>query len=48
MVILLANTFQSLYYEHLIESSSQHFYEAVRIAERIQQAIKMKKLGVLP
>jgi hypothetical protein len=43
MVMLFANTFQSSYYEHLMGNSSQHFYEAVRIAERIEQAIKMKK-----
>jgi hypothetical protein len=43
MVMLFANTFQFPYYEHLIGSSAQHFYEVVRIAERIEQAIKMKK-----
>jgi len=28
-------------------SSARHFYEAVRIGERIKQAIKMEKLEVL-
>jgi hypothetical protein len=36
MVMLFANTFQSPYYEHLIGSSTQHFHEVVRIAERIE------------
>jgi hypothetical protein len=36
MVMLFANTFHSSYYEHLIESSAQHFHEVVRIAERIE------------
>jgi hypothetical protein len=44
MVMLFATTFQSSYYEHLIGSSAQHFYEVVRIAERIEQAIKMEKI----
>jgi len=45
MVMLFANTFQSPYYEHLIGSSAQHFYEVVRIAERIEQAMKRGKIG---
>jgi hypothetical protein len=44
MVMLFANTFQSPYYEHLIGSSAQHFYEVVRIAERIEQAMKRGKI----
>jgi len=44
MVILFANTFQSPYYEHLIGSSAQHFHEVVRIAERIEQAMKRGKI----
>jgi len=44
MVMLFANTFQSPYYEHLIGSSTQHFYEVVRIAERIEQAMKRGKI----
>jgi L-asparaginase/Glu-tRNA(Gln) amidotransferase subunit D len=40
MVILFANTFQSPYYEYLIGSSAQHFHEVVRIAKRIEQAMK--------
>jgi hypothetical protein len=43
--MLFANTFQSPYYEHLIGSSAQHFYEVVRIAERIEQAMKRGKIG---
>jgi len=43
MVMLFATTFQSPYYGHLIRSSAQHFHEVVRIAERIEQAIKMGK-----
>jgi hypothetical protein len=49
MVILFANTFQSIYYEHLMGSSAQYFYKVIRIAKRIAQAIKMKKkMEVLP
>ena len=44
MVMLFANTFQSPYYEHLIGSSPQHFHEDVRIAERIEQAMKRGKI----
>jgi hypothetical protein len=44
MVMLFANTFQSSYYEHLIGSSAQHFHEVVRIAERIEQAMKRGKI----
>jgi hypothetical protein len=44
MVMLFANTFQSPYYTHLIGSSAQHFHEVVRIAERIEQAIKRGKI----
>ena len=44
MVMFFANTFQSPYYEHLMGNASQYFYEAVRIIERIEQPIKMKKI----
>ena len=44
MVMLFANTFQSPYYKHLIESLAQHFHEVVRIAERIEQAMKRGKI----
>jgi hypothetical protein len=44
MVMLFANTFQSPYYEHLIGSSTQHFHEVVRIAERIEQVMKRGKI----
>jgi hypothetical protein len=44
MVMLFANTFQSPYYEHLIRSSAQHFHKVVRIAERIEQAMKREKI----
>jgi hypothetical protein len=45
MIMLFANTFQSFYYEHLMGSSAQNFYEAMRIAERTMQAIKMRNIG---
>jgi ElaB/YqjD/DUF883 family membrane-anchored ribosome-binding protein len=44
MVMLFAKTFQSPYYEHLIGSLAQHFHEVVRIAERIEQAMKRGKI----
>jgi hypothetical protein len=40
MVTLFANTFKAPYYEHLMGSSSQHFYDAVHVAKRIEQGIK--------
>jgi hypothetical protein len=48
MVMLFTSTFQSPYYEHLMGNLAWHFYEVVRIAEKIEQVIKMKKLKVLP
>jgi len=45
MVTLFANTFKAPYYEHLMGSSSQHFYDAVRIAERIEQGIKAGRIA---
>jgi len=44
MVMLFANSFHSSYYEHLIESSTQYFYEVMRIAERIEEAMKRGKI----
>jgi hypothetical protein len=44
MVTLFANTFKAPYYEHLMGSSSQHFYNAVRIAKRIEQGIKVGRI----
>jgi len=45
MVTLFANTFKAPYYKHLMGSSSQHFYDAVRIAERIEQGIKAGRIA---
>ena len=45
MVTLFVNTFKAPYYEHLIGSSSQHFYDAVCIAERIEQGIKVGRIA---
>jgi len=44
MVTLFANTFKAPYYEHLMGSSAQHFYDVVRIAERIEQGIKAGRI----
>jgi hypothetical protein len=44
MVTLFANTFKAHYYEHLLGSSSQHFYDTVRVAERIEQGIKVRRI----
>jgi hypothetical protein len=41
IVTLFANTFKSLYYEHLIGSSAQYFYDDVIITKRIKQGIKV-------
>jgi hypothetical protein len=45
MVTLFANTFRAPYYEHLIGSSAQHFYDVVRIAERIEQGIQSGRIA---
>ncbi|XP_011015726.1 PREDICTED: uncharacterized protein LOC105119299, partial [Populus euphratica] len=45
MVTLFANTFKAPYYEHLMGSSSQHFYDVVRIAKRIEQGIKAGRIA---
>jgi hypothetical protein len=44
IVMLFANTIKSLYYRHLMGNSAQQFYDNVRIAEKIEQAIKMGKI----
>jgi len=45
MVTLFANTFRAPYYEHLMGSSAQHFYDAVQIAERIEQGIRSGRIA---
>jgi len=47
MVTLLANTFKSQYYEHLMGNSVQHFNDAVIIAKRIEQEIKTSRISKL-
>ena len=42
---LFANTFRTPYYEHLMGNSSQHFYDVVRVAERIEQGIKTGRIA---
>ena len=44
MVMLFGNTFNSSYYKHLMGSSTQHFYDVVRIAKRIEQGIKSRRI----
>jgi len=44
MATLFVNTFKTPYYEHLMGSSSQHFYDVVRIAERTEQGIKVGRI----
>jgi hypothetical protein len=44
IVTLFANTFKAPYYEHLMGNSSQYFYDAVRITERIEQGIKVGRI----
>jgi hypothetical protein len=36
MVTLFTNILKFLYYEHMMGSSTQHFYDVVVIAERIE------------
>ena len=45
MVTMFSNTFKSPYFEHLVGSSAQHFYDAVTIAERIEQAISTGRMS---
>lgn len=45
MVTLFANPFKAPYYEHLIGSSSQHFYDVVCITERTEQGIKVGRIA---
>ena len=45
MVTLFANTFRASYYKHLMGSSTQHFYDVVRIAERIEQGIRSGRIA---
>jgi hypothetical protein len=45
MVTLFANTFKAPYYEHLMGNSSQHFYDTVRVAKRIEQGIKVARIS---
>jgi len=44
MVTLFTNTFKSPYYEYLIGSSAQHFYDVVVIAERIKYGIRADRI----
>jgi hypothetical protein len=45
MVTQFTNTFRAPYYEHLMGSLSQHFYDVVRIAERIEQGIQSGRIA---
>ena len=45
MMTLFANAFRAPYYEHLMGSSTQHFYDVVRIAERIEQGIRSGRIA---
>ena len=45
MMMLFANTFKSVYYKHLIGNLAQQFFDTIRITERIEQSIKMGKIG---
>ncbi|XP_011016207.1 PREDICTED: uncharacterized protein LOC105119733, partial [Populus euphratica] len=44
MVTLFSKTFKSPYFKHLVGSSAQHFYDAITIVERIEQAIRMGRM----
>ena len=45
VVTWFANTFKAPYYEHLMGSSAQHFYDVVCIAKRIEQGIKAGRIA---
>jgi hypothetical protein len=45
MINFFINTFKALYFEYLVESSAQYFSDLVPIAERIEQAIHLGRVG---
>jgi len=44
MINLFVNTFKTSYFEYLIGSSTQNFFDLVVVAERIEQAIRLGKI----
>jgi hypothetical protein len=44
MISLFSNTFEALYFEYLVRSSTQHFTDLIVIAERIEQVIGLGKI----
>ena len=45
MINLFVNTFKALYFEYLVGSSTQHFYNLVVIAEMIEQVIRLGRVA---
>jgi hypothetical protein len=44
MINLFVNTFKAPYFEYLVGSSTQYFSDLVAIAERIEQAILLRRI----
>ncbi|KAL9354927.1 hypothetical protein Peur_052897 [Populus x canadensis] len=44
MINLFVNTFKAPYFEYLVGSSTQYFSDLVAIAERIEQAIRLRRI----
>jgi hypothetical protein len=44
MINLFVNTFKTSYFEYLVGSSTQNFFDLVVVAERIEQAIRLGKI----
>ncbi|XP_073264252.1 uncharacterized protein [Populus alba] len=45
LITMEKGTQEAPYYEHLMGSSAQHFYDVVRIAERIEQGIRSGRIA---
>jgi len=45
MINLFVNNFKAPYFEYLVESSAQHFYDLVAIAEMIEQVIRLGRVA---
>jgi hypothetical protein len=45
IINLFVNTFKALYFEYLVRSSAQYFFDLVAIAERTEQAIHLGRIA---
>jgi len=45
MINLFSNTIKALYFEYLVGSSAQYFFDVVVITKRIKQVIRLEKIA---